>query len=428
MAVAVVGFFLCNTVAAQQSVRDDFPENDSDSVSVSSMDEVLSEDYSSYVKSLIGSQGVIHRLGVESHPSYVFPTHRFLKGVNPYRKLIRGGHSAHLKYSFQFRPNTCIDRIYGGVYQGVGVSYFSFGEKEFLGDPTVVYLFQGARMAKFSPRLSLNYEWNLGLSFGWKPFDFENNNDNRVIGSRVNAYMNTDFYLNWMVTRNFDLNAGLSVSHFSNGNTKFPNAGLNTIGMKVGVVYNFNRRDEDLKAQLFQPVVPAFDRHISYDVVFFGSWRRKGVVYLDGSGAASPEAYKVLGFNFAPMYNLNYRFRTGISLDGVYDGSANIYTSDSSGSAPNFYTPSLSKQLALGLSGRVEYVMPYFTVGVGIGTNVLHAGGDLNGLYQVLTLKMEVTRNSFLHIGYNLQNFQDPNYLMLGLGFRFHNKYPRFRR
>ena len=28
---------------------------------------------------------------------------------------------------------------------------------------------------------------------------------------------------------------------------------------------------------------------------------------------------------------------------------------------------------------------------------------------------------------YNLQNFQTPNYLMLGLGFRFNNKYPKVR-
>lgn len=90
--------------------------------------------------------------------------------------------------------------------------------------------------------------------------------------------------------------------------------------------------------------------------------------------------------------------------------------------------PSAGKQLALGVSGRAEYVMPYFTVGIGLGTNVIHAGGDLKSFYQILALKIEVTRNSFLHIGYNLQDFHDPNYLMLGFGFRFNNKYPTFHR
>ncbi len=70
--------------------------------------------------------------------------------------------------------------------------------------------------------------------------------------------------------------------------------------------------------------------------------------------------------------------------------------------------------------------MPFFTINVGLGTNVL-GRGDLRGLYQVFALKIDVTRSSFLHIGYNLQNFQTPNYLMLGLGFRFNNKYPKVR-
>jgi len=80
--------------------------------------------------------------------------------------------------------------------------------------------------------------------------------------------------------------------------------------------------------------------------------------------------------------------------------------------------------MALGLSARGEFAMPYFTVGIGLGTNVLHGGGDLKSFYQVLALKIDVTRNSYLHIGYNLREFHEPNYLMLGIGYRFNNKRP----
>ena len=92
-----------------------------------------------------------------------------------------------------------------------------------------------------------------------------------------------------------------------------------------------------------------------------------------------------------------------------------------------FHTPSFDKQIALGISGRAEFVMPYFTVGFGLGFNVLHKGGDLKSFYQMLTLKVGVTRNTFVHVGYCLKDFQTPNYLMLGVGFRFNNKYPRLR-
>ena len=65
----------------------------------------------------------------------------------------------------------------------------------------------------------------------------------------------------------FDFTTGVAVTHFSNGNTKFPNAGLNSIGLKVGLVYNINRKEECFAKPLYQSPVPKFPRHISYDLV-----------------------------------------------------------------------------------------------------------------------------------------------------------------
>ncbi|MDD2437082.1 MAG: acyloxyacyl hydrolase [Massilibacteroides sp.] len=376
--------------------------------------------------SLFYSRSFIHQLGVEVRPGYILPTNSFLRGENLMGERITNSFSAHLKYSFKSQPNTCSDWIYGGAYQGIGFSYFSYGEPEQLGNPFAFYLFQGARIARLNPRLSLNYEWNFGLSGGWKPYDYDENSYNKVIGSEVNAYMNVSLYFNWVLSRQFDLMTGLDLTHFSNGNTKFPNAGLNTTGFKMGLVYNFNREQDCLPELLTHLPIPEFTKHVSYDLVLFGSWRRKGVQFGDEQ-VASPDAYTVLGFNFAPMYNFGYKLRAGVSLDGVYDGSANVYTEDYIvGTEQQFYKPSLSRQLALGLSGRIEYIMPFFSVNIGLGVNVLHRGGDLRSFYQVLALKTDITRNTYIHIGYCLENFHNPNYLMLGIGFRFHNRYPIF--
>lgn len=374
------------------------------------------------------SRHLIHQFGIDFRPTFIIPTNPFLDGDNYYMQPIRRATSTHLKYSFKFQSGSFTDRIYRGVYQGIGIGYFNLGDKKELGNPLALYLFQGARIAQIIPRLSFNYEWNFGVSFGWKPYNNELNRYNMIIGSKANAYLNTNFYLSWMLSRQFDLATGVTLSHFSNGNTKFPNAGLNTIGLKLGLIYNFNANENLYAKPMFLSSVPHFPKHISYDLVLFGSWRRKGVAYGDEQ-IASPDAYAVCGFNFAPMYNLGYSFRAGVSLDGVYDGSSNVYTADYiSGTEQQFYKPAIKKQLALGLSARAEYVMPYFTVGIGLGTNVLHAGGDMKGFYQVLALKIEVTRSSFIHIGYNLKDFHDPNYLMLGIGYRFNNKYPTFHR
>ena len=52
---------------------------------------------------------------------------------------------------------------------------------------------------------------------------------------------------------------------------------------------------------------------------------------------------------------------------------------------------------------------------------------DINKWTTLLTLKIAATRRTFVHIGYCLKDFQTPNYLMLGVGFRFNNKYPVLR-
>ncbi|MCI1647171.1 MAG: acyloxyacyl hydrolase [Bacteroides sp.] len=375
--------------------------------------------------SLATSSHFIHSFSMEVHDGYIFPTKSFFNRDNELSKNINNSFSTHFKYAFQFRPNTLPGKIYGEPYQGIGLAYHMFGDKEELGNPITFYLFQGATLGHLSPRISLNYEWNLGLSTGWKPYDLYENPYNKIIGSKVNAYIDLNFYLRWKLSRYFDLNSGIAFNHFSNGNTDYPNAGLNTAELKIGLVYNFNRTESTpAKPRYLLSPVPLFPRHISYDLVLFGSWKRKGVQFGDEQVLA-PDKYTVLGFNFAPMYNFGYRFRAGVSLDGTYDSSANVYTEDYiGGTEQEFFKPAFNRQVALGLSGRAEYVMPYFSINAGLGVNVFHKGHDLNDVYQILALKIKMTRNTFLHIGYSIKNFHNPNHLMLGIGFRFNNKYP----
>lgn len=367
------------------------------------------------------AQNFLHRIGIEGRTGYIFPTHPFLKGDNFYMKEMKNTYTGHLKYSFQLNPHTAASQAYIGAYQGIGLGYFDFGNRPEIGTPIALYLFQGGSLAKFSSRLSLNYEWNFGVSFGWKSYDSTENPNNKIMGSKTNAYLNANLYLNWVLSPKFDFMIGAAGNHFSNGNTRYPNSGLNTVDCKVGLTYHFNRTTDDLSKSWQRPIIPVFPRHISYDLTFFGSWRKKAV-NVSGGQVPAPSTYSVLGFSLAPMYNFGYKFRAGISLDGVYDSSANITTEYS---GDEFYTPPFDKQLALGLSARGEFVMPYFTIGLGFGANILHGGGDMKSFYQALALKIDVSRNSYLHIGYNLRDFHEPNYLMLGIGYRFNNKRPK---
>ena len=108
-----------------------------------------------------------------------------------------------------------------------------------------------------------------------------------------------------------------------------------------------------------------------------------------------------------------------------YDESANIQQHVANEVIPStpeeirFYRPPFKEQFSMGLSVRAEVVMPIFSINIGIGKNFLCKGPDTNKFYQTLALKTNLTKNLFLHTGYQLYRFKDPNNLMLGIGYRF---------
>ena len=112
-----------------------------------------------------------HQFGFDIRPGYIVSTHSFLQGDNMQQKKIDQSLSFHLKYAFRFSKESNLGRLFPHTYQGIGVSYHTFFSPVELGNPVSVYAFQGSRIAQLSPRLSLDYEWNFGASFGWKKYE-----------------------------------------------------------------------------------------------------------------------------------------------------------------------------------------------------------------------------------------------------------------
>ena len=370
-----------------------------------------------------------HLLSAEFRPAYVFPTGSFLRGDNQAGDPINTNLSGHLKYGFRFAPDTYWGRMFPHAVQGIGVAWNTFFNAAELGNPVSVYAFQSARIATLAPCLSLDYEWNFGASFGWKKFDESDNPRNTLVGSKINAYINLGLFLNWKIDARTYLKAGVDVTHYSNGNTGYPNAGINTIGAAVGLTRYFGtagQEEASAASSTFSPLGRTdFRRRMSYDLVLYGATRKKAVYPAQADPVLVPGSFGIAGLNFTPMYNFSRYFRAGVSLDAQYDESANIgrhivdgpvYPSEDN---IRFHRPPFREQFAVGLSVRAEVVMPIFSINLGIGRNVLCQGPDTDAFYQILALKTSLTRRLFLHVGYQLSRFKDPNNLMLGLGWRF---------
>ena len=368
----------------------------------------------------------IHRLSVDVRPAYLAPTNPFFKRNNSGRQNMNTFLSGHLKYGIQFDPDSRLGKLYPHTTQGIGLSVNTLFNHTEIGTPVALYAFQSSRITRITPRLSLDYEWNFGASFGWKKYDEELNPYNLVTGSRINAYINLGIFLNWQLSPYWNLTAGVEGSHFSNGNSHYPNSGVNTLGARIGITRNFGHLPTLAKAEAaLPPAVLPFRPHISYDLTLYGGTKIRGWMNEYGGSTLVPGSFGVAGINFNPMYNFHRLLRAGLSLDAQYDESANLqdhHAGTDEDGKPRFYRPSFKEQFNAGLSARFELVMPVFSINIGVGYHLLHKGKDTKGWYQVLALKTSLTRNLYLHTGYQLQNFHDPNHLMLGLGWRFNNR------
>lgn len=350
--------------------------------------------------------------GINARPAYILPTHGFYNGWNPGGKKLSAGGAADIQFLTYSSGR--------GAYHGIGAAVHTFGAHDLLGTPAALYIFQGAPLARISDKLHVGYEWNLGLSAGWK-------NNGIVTVSPVNVYINVAALFFWSINSSWELVFGPEYTHFSNGDTAFPNGGANTVNFRIGARRHFLPSPHHMAEDIFTSDIEnvSFSERLTYDLVLMGGFRADRNLY-EGRLHIFNKAFPAVSVNFNPKYNFNSYLSAGPSLDILYDRSANLilHKTDEDGTFCYEY-PDMKYQTSLGFSARVELKMPIFAVNIGIGYNS-HLGNhtryenpDLNGLYGVFALKAFLSDRLFINLSYRLSSVLYSHNLMFGLGWRF---------
>lgn len=341
-----------------------------------------------------------YTFGVNLRPSYVIPTHGFYNGWNEHDKTIRSGVTFDIQYAIISKERPTL--------QGFGLGVHSFFSHDLLGTPATFYIFQNVPLVNLSESLAFGYEWNLGLSTGWKI-------NNLTTSSPGNIFINIAALFTWKADKHWDIIFGPEYTHFSNGDTSFPNAGANTINFRIGVRRHHSPSKALSSINIFRSDLAGkpLSERVCYDISILGGWRADRT--LDGGQfRIYNEKFLLAGLQFNPLYRFNSYLSAGPSIDLLYDRSADLIV-DESGCYSN---PGFSSQSALGLSLRGEIKMPIFAVNVGAGYNFTFGGSDLKGLYASFALKAFLCDNLFLTVAYRLSSVNYAHNLMFGLGFR----------
>ena len=98
--------------------------------------------------------------------------------------------------------------------------------------------------------------------------------------------------MHYDMTSRVRLSFGLEAIHYSNGNTSWPNAGVNSLGASVGVacLLGSDKTSEEVEAPAWLEEEADRGRWF-YDLIAFGAWRKRIVNGISCKGCINNLVY-----------------------------------------------------------------------------------------------------------------------------------------
>lgn len=124
---------------------------------------------------------------------------------------------------------------------GFHAGYYHFNS-EYMGQGLAAGLAFAFPLNNYSTKYYSNFGFVYGLGYISRPFDVQNNPMNRAIGSPINGYAQISLEGGIKINDYWSMGARLGMSHFSNGNAKAPNLGVNLPFISVSVSKSISYR------------------------------------------------------------------------------------------------------------------------------------------------------------------------------------------
>lgn len=114
---------------------------------------------------------------------------------------------------------------------------------------------------------NLMFKLAQGFAYATNPYDKETNSKNKAFGTSILDNTNLGFYYKKeRIIDKIGIQAGLLFSHFSNGRTKSPNSGINTLAINLGLNYNFEDKKNNVKDTTL--IKLTYKESVKYNFVF----------------------------------------------------------------------------------------------------------------------------------------------------------------
>ena len=178
----------------------------------------------------------------------------------------------YLKDSYSYFTEAAVSWPVAGSYSiesrpqwGIGALYGNSGSKQYVGSMAALFPFINFKLFK-TGWFKSEFRAGMGPGYIQKPYDIKTNHKNVLIGSHLNIFLNLLWLNEFHVSEKVGITAGVSLSHFSNANTRLPNLGLNIPAASLGINYQLNKTGIDTARKLNYIPKNSFYIHASIGV------------------------------------------------------------------------------------------------------------------------------------------------------------------
>jgi hypothetical protein len=312
--------------------------------------------------------------------------------------------------------------VYDGLlnYPAFGFGFLTYGfpQTGILGEPNAFYMFLNAPFRRWE-NFAINYIIRLGMSYNWEPNDPVANPGHLALGSFRNLYIGGGAEGQYLLGEQMSVSFGFKFSHFSNGQSSLPNAGMNLLTPHLGLKYDFNGGKQP---SYIKPPKPEFpDRSMEYYVTLGNGIRQ---IFFDstqtGIQPKTGVSYPVYNISVAAQYHYGWAGKFGGGLDFIYWGAYDPGFEIGPGGIIQAVEYNFSDYLQLGVFISYEFVLNNFSIYAQPGWRVIRKEyeGMPTDFYQHLGGKYHI-RNLILGVAIRAVNFGQAEYIEWNIGYRF---------
>jgi len=335
-------------------------------------------------------------ISAQGHYGYIISHH------NNMAHLIKGHiYGGELNYLFRTNGTHAWEQIHRYPELGVCAVHLYLANPKQLGTLEGLYPYTNIRLNKVQRNWKLNLRLGAGLAVITKPFNRITNHKDNAIGSYLNGFVNLRLAYAIMLSKSWRLDAGLGLTHASNGAMATPNLGLNLATVNLGIGYAIGNRDLQYKKDTIPRCVRKW--HPMLVAVF-------GVKELDDPDGPKYVAY---GAQLNMYRTLNYKNRLGAGVEVAYSNAVRKIFEEHD-SLPN---PRFHDVVTVGAKVCYAFTFNKISLPVDVGYYVYKKEKSYGGyIFNRIGVRYMLTKHVIANVTL-LTHFARADYFEWGLGY-----------